>query len=422
MHAAVNTVVPVCQFSAYLPPSTGIPVKVLVGTSIIVIVWQVASIALLSAVLGTSAAFLLCIWKYWPTIMSTRDTSKESEGSFENLKVVVDNCKSLDRPVVAVLGRELPLRRLCGPCAGKTFHRTQKLYIKWILLNQVDTVNQATRECVRDSRIPVDIQVLALCYQALCKAIIQGKLEEASALFEVALKRAQQPECVNGEMLQGRVLQNYASLLRTKKEYEKAQACILQAKQKMWLAAPSFDQAGICLENIHLKLHYMPKNQPTGSPSMIDIENDFEFLLQQQDYLEEYEQPAICLFLTRKARFHLRSSDISDELPPLQCEPNSEDIRKAEACLKRVPLTTLPGEVNFYAAEYDLTRSDLYLWKHQYQKAIECAEEAKQKFIKGNITGRLSCVPKQRIKLLKELQKQDSQGDAAVNAILDTYN
>lgn len=165
----------------------------------------------------------------------------------------------------------------------------------------------------------------------------------------------------------------------------------------------------------------MAGNEPTGSPTMLDIEKHFDLLLQQVQYFKEYEEPALCVYLTRKASFHLRSSGITYKLPPRRCWPTQEDLRKAEMCLNSVPFKSLPNRVNYYVAEYYCCRSDLYLWRQQYKKAIKYAQKAKDKYSKGNITNSNSLVPEQRIRLLKRLQKEQCQEDKALEAILVDY-
>ena len=67
----------------------------------------------------------------------------------------------------------------------------------------------------------------------------------AEPLFKNALARASQMECINGLLLQGRVLRHYATLLCGRGEYKRAQECIRGAKQKLFNAAPSFERASV---------------------------------------------------------------------------------------------------------------------------------------------------------------------------------
>ena len=59
-----------------------------------------------------------------------------------------------------------------------------------------------------------------------------------------------------------------------------------------------------------------------------------------------------------------------DDLPPKDSRPMEDDLQKAEACLKGVPLKIFPSQVNYYKAQYYLALSDLHLWRQQYPEAI----------------------------------------------------
>ncbi len=313
----------------------------------------------------------------------------------------------------------LPLIRLSGPCARNSYHKTRRNFVTWIFQSDVDTVNQVALNIIENGIMPCDIKVIALSYLALCKTYVEGKLDEADLLFRDALTRAQHSDCVNGELLQGRVLVCYTSLLRAQKRYEEAQSCVHEAKTKFFMAEPSYDKAGVLFQEIQLKLLLKPSDEPTGSSFMLDIEKQLELLLDHTRYFEDYEELVKCRFLACKAAFHLRSSDISHQLPPPQCRPSLEDIRKAKTCLDSVPLESLPSKPNYYAADYYCRLSDLYLWKQEYEQAMKNAQLAAQQYAEGHITNYVSHVPVQRMQLLQRLQEQQNQGDLALNTILD---
>ena len=79
--------------------------------------------------------------------------------------------------------------------------------------------------------------------------------------------------------------------------------------------------------------------------------------------MEEYEKPVVCNFFVMKASFHLRSDMITDELPPEEYQPSPDDLRKAEKCLKKVSLDTMPDKNNFYTARYYRTLCDLHIYR-----------------------------------------------------------
>lgn len=149
-------------------------------------------------VLGTSGVVLLLL-NIRQILLHNR--AKSIRGSTSNLPAPMKESTS------AAIVKEPPLLQLTGPCARKIFHDTHKCYIKLILENDVASINQLTVRIVEDCRVPLDIKVTARCYQALCRVNVEGKLEEACDLFNATLESARQ--CVNRELLQGRVLRNY---------------------------------------------------------------------------------------------------------------------------------------------------------------------------------------------------------------------
>ena len=193
-------------------------------------------------------------------------------------------------------------------------------------------------------------------------------------------------------------------------QYDRALECIDEAIVKLFNTAPSHDRAGIIFQEILLRQqHNTPPDTVTaevGNWSRETLERDFELLVAHANYIEEYEKPALCLFLTCKAEFHLRSSQIMDDLPSRESRPTEVDLQKAEACLKGEPLEVCPSQVNYYKAQYYLTLSDLHLWRQEYPEAMVNARNAKQQFLQGKITNDKSCIPDQRLKLLERLEAQ----------------
>ena len=120
--------------------------------------------------------------------------------------------------------------------------------------------------------------------------------------------------------------------------------------------------------------------------------------------MEEYEKGAICSFLAMKASFHLRSDMITDELPPKECWPSSDDLRKAEECLNSVSLDMMQNQSNFYTAKYYRSLCDLHVWKRQCPKAMHYLEKARE--VRIQLNGRM-CKLDQRRKLLERLMGDD---------------
>ena len=82
----------------------------------------------------------------------------------------------------STMPKSLPMLRYTGPCASSLFHETQRFYIEQILSNNTQEVDRATAEILEINNC-IDIQVIALSYQALSKMKLEGHLDEAEALF-----------------------------------------------------------------------------------------------------------------------------------------------------------------------------------------------------------------------------------------------
>ena len=249
-------------------------------------------------------------------------------------------------------------------------------------------------------------------------ATFHGQDNYTEPLFSSALARASRMECKNGLLLQGRVLRHYATLLHDRGEYKRAQECIRGAKQKLFNAAPSFERASVLLQDVQLQLDSKQKGTPLDQKA---VEKVYDQAVYCMDFAEVHEKPGLCICLTRKAAFHLRSYKIDKKLPPEECRPTLEDMRKAKSCLDSVPLDVLQTKNNYYVAEYYLTLSDFHLWQANYPKAMEFATEAKKQFVQGNITNERSCIPDKRLMLLKRLEDQ-RKGDTELYKILEMFS
>ena len=137
---------------------------------------------------------------------------------------------------------------------------------------------------------------------------------------------------------------------------------------------------------------------------------------------KDYEYQSLCMVLTAKAEFHLRSIYIRENLPAENLKPTQEDIHKAEISLKRIIPELLPGEANVYRAHYYLVHSDLCLWKEKYTEAITWAKKAEDQFKLGKVTSTNALRPQNRLKLLKKLQTWKKEEEKEVDDILKKYS
>ena len=165
-----------------------------------------------------------------------------------------------------------------------------------------------------------------------------------------------------------------------------------------------------------------------SSEQFMSAERDYELLLEHAKHMKEYEQPTICSFHAVKASFHLRSSLITDKLPPKEYWPSPDDLLKAEECLSRVSLDTMPDQSNFYTAQYYRTCCDLHIWKQQYHKAMDYLEKARRLYVQNKLYARIEYV-EQRFELLETLKEDDKnlkeyyvERDDKINEILKEFS
>ena len=181
----------------------------------------------------------------------------------------------------------------------------------------------------------------------------------------------------------------------------KAWDYISQAKDILSNAAPSYETAHALHTELLVESHALTFSSELYT--LADHEKKYERLLEHAKYMkEDYEKPAICNFFVMKASFHLRSSMITDKLPPEDCRPSPDDLEKAEDCLSKTPHDTMQG---IYTARYYFAHCDLYIWKQQYYKAMHYLEEARKIIheMKSKRNAELRRVD-QRLKLLKRLK------------------
>ena len=197
---------------------------------------------------------------------------------------------------------------------------------------------------------------------------------------------------------------------------DKALEYITQAKERLFNAAPSNETAFALHTELLVKKLTLFSKCTYSSEQYESAERDYERLLEHANYMEDYEKPLVCNFLTVKASFHLRSALITDELPPKEYWPSPDDLRKAEECLSRVSLDTMPSQRNFYTVRYYCTLCDLQIWKQQYPEAMHYLKKAIYIRVKIKLNETMHNFD-QRLKLLKRLK-----GDDKIYEILKKYS
>ena len=299
--------------------------------------------------------------------------------------------------------KEPPLIRYTGPLATNQYHKLEREFTNLFLSPNYEQIQQLSK-LILERNISVDIEVFALCWEALSESVPKN-YENAEKLLQTAWEKASHLECKNGLLLQARVLKHLAYMQYAQGNNNKALEYMSGAKERLFLAAPSNETAFALHTELLVKsrrLFSIPNCTFTSQMQL--YEKEYELLLENAKYMEEYEQPVICSFLAVKASFHLRSDLITDQLPPKEYWPSPNDLRKAEECLKSVSLDTMPNKINFYAARYYRTLCDLHVWKRQYPKALHYLEKARKLYAQTKL---LRNGVEQRLKLLERLTEGD---------------
>ena len=199
---------------------------------------------------------------------------------------------------------------------------------------------------------------------------------------------------------------------------DKAMEYIKRAKERLCNAVPSNETAFVLHTELRLKRNQLFTIHTFSFEQYTSVEKEYELLLEHAKYMEEYERPLACTFLTVKATFHLRSDLITDKLPPEEYWPSPDDLRKAEECLNGVSLDTKPN--NCYTARYYHSLCDLHIWKRHYHEAMYYLEKATEVHNKVKMEVRMQQLVDQRRKLLETLIGEDEIIDKILKELSNT--
>lgn len=318
------------------------------------------------------------------------------------------------------LVKDLPMVRFSGSLAGSRFQALEKLFVNSILACDSRKVEEMTRDILTAKCIGADWKAVALSYQGMAKLLVHGQLDNAEIKLTEALNEASGLKCPNSVLLQGRFLRQKATVMRKQGKFGKAMEYIRGAKERLFNAAPSYDRSAVLYEEILLKV--VCGYNETVALNRQEIESIYDLVLMHASAFKDYEYQSLCMVLTAKAEFHLRSIYVRENLPAENLKPTPEDIHKAEICLKRIIPELLPGEANVYRAHYYLVHSDLCLWKEKYTEAITWAKKAEDQFKLGKVTSTNAMRPQNRLKLLKKLQTWKKEEEKEVDDILKKYS
>ena len=302
--------------------------------------------------------------------------------------------------------KEPPLIRYTGPLATEKYHKIAQHFEK--VSPKAESLQQLASK-ITSGNFSDDIKVVALCWEALID--IQGKPKYNEGLLKTAWDIATQMKCKNGVLLQGRVQSHLAHLHCVLGNYEEALKYISLAKQRLAVAAHSIETASVIYTEIFINLRRLSSAPLPIAFSQVyeSTQRNYDLLLKHSEFMEEYEKYRLYLYFTEKAKLHLRSVLITDELPSEEYRPCEDDLKKAESCLNGASLheNKLAEQANNYKGNYYFTLSDLYLWRDEYPKAMEYAELARELFMRGPKVNLYIERTQKRLKLLKGKQLED---------------
>ena len=294
--------------------------------------------------------------------------------------------------------KEMSLIEFSSPCVGKDFDEFCSRFLKLIFQgNQYDAVTKLALETTTNSKQPLDLKVVALCFQGLQLSRDSQCNQEACAVLENALRISNKLECKNGLLLQGRIYRYYSAVYRGRqpRDLPKAQELIGRANFACQGALPSYDTINIICEEAALLENLY--GETMSAENRKKVETLWNRGIAHLDCVRYHELPVVCLIYTRKATFHLKSFQVSlsqmHKHPNLR--PSKEDIQIAEACLSRVPFYLL-DEISTYRIHYFLAKSDVHFWKNEYRDAIASAYIAQDQYIRSKLNDT------HMLKLLKE--------------------
>ena len=309
--------------------------------------------------------------------------------------------------------KEPPLLRYTGPLATKRFHMLKEQFTKMLVSPSYERIQLLSKYILVESSISLDIKVCALCWEALSMAVHEN-YKHAEELLKTAWQKASQLECQNGLLLQGRVLRHLAVMQYFYRNDDKALEYVSGAKERLFNAAPSDETAF----TLHTELVVKRRRHILSSQLYQSTEREYELLLEHAKYMdEEYEKPVVCNFFTMKASFHLRSDLITYKLPPEEYWPTTDDLRKAEECLKSVHVSP-ENQISHYKIRYCCTLSDWHIWKQQYSEAKHYLEEARKLYDQMK-SHRIEALFRadQRLMLVEKLTEEKK-----IDEILKTYS
>jgi len=326
----------------------------------------------------------------------------------------------------AVRVKNPPSLKYTGPLVDEKYHKIAQRFEELYSPSSYEKLKNLAKGIVDGEHISIDLKLFALCWDASSECFLRGNYEDGEQLLNTALVKAKKQECENGLLLEGMAHRIFAAMYYDKGDHEKTLGHIQKAKFRLYLSEPSKEIALVLyreiLENWR-ELSQMLKNTSADLFEQYEsTEENCELLLGHAKCMQEYEKPYLFLFLTEKAKFHLRTLLISEKLPPKKYKPTPNDLKKAKECLDAVSLDMLPSKVNLYAVNYYYAHCDLCLWNGEYTEAIGYVKKAKEFYSHEKNESLKTRTFNKRIKLLEELKAHKSSEEEEIDELLKQFS
>ena len=279
-------------------------------------------------------------------------------------------------------------------------------------------VDQLVSTITSNQNLSPDIKIEALCFQASERQLryLPG---ESLSILDRALVLADQPSCMNSQLLKGRIFACCTSALRMQHHYDDALKRIQQAKCMYFSAAPSGDTSNVFYEEAILREFLSDHNKDRSGR-----EHLYFMAIEHARFGSQLEDDHdLCVMQISKAVYHLKSVYISKLKPPIseddlfQLQPTLDDLSKAAESL-RVAEVDIHEMNPFTKGNYYRAMSDLHLWRKDYQKATQYAELAKQQYTLEHLDSLVSYI-EAHLPLLTKLAKQQTDAELELEKMLE---
>ena len=278
-----------------------------------------------------------------------------------------------------VMSRDPPLLRCTGPLITKKYHSIAQRFEEWSSSSSYEQIKNLAKHIVDDRSMKLDYKCFALCWEASTELFTSRNYEDAEYLLKTALEKVSQPECENSSLLEGMVHRVFATMFYNTEKYVTALEHISAAKDKLFLTVSPKEKVLALYREAAVKLQLFRKQMDSSAEKVHEyksIESYYDTILDHAKCMEHYEKQYFLFLLTEKAKYHLRTLLISDDLPPKEYYPTPHDLWMAKECLDGLALDMFQRDR--FAANYCCARCDLCLWKKEYPEAIVHACQAKK--------------------------------------------